>query len=137
MGRILAAIMILALAGVPAGCGAASVNASARPAPTSVAAGRVAFNSVGCSKCHTLAAAHATANIGPDLDVRLRPSCAELQATKLRGDTLKRCIETLIVHPYRYIPSGYFAGVMPADFAKVLGSSKLSALVNFLAADAR
>lgn len=138
MSRLGVVLVALAVAASAAGCGRSSGRTSgSRAAPTSIAAGRTVFNTAGCSSCHTLAAAHATGNIGPDLDVRLRPSCATLLATKLHGETLSECIETLIVHPYRFIPSGYFAGVMPADFGKALSHDQLTAVVHFLAADAR
>lgn len=105
---------------------------------TSAADGKKVFTGIGgCSACHTLAAAGATGTVGPDLDVRLRTDCATAKSKRIRGATLDQCIHTAIVHPYAYIPSGYAAGVMPPDFSTKLTAAEITALVNFLAADAK
>ncbi len=105
---------------------------------TSPAAGKSVFTGIGgCSSCHTLAAAHATGTVGPDLDVRLRSDCALPASKKIRGPTLKDCIHTAIIKPYAFIPSGYKAGIMPPDFSTKLKPSEIQALVNFLATDAK
>ncbi len=83
----LVAIVALALAAVLAGCGAEGVTS---PAPATVigslptptlepatpafklkgdpTAGKKLFASKGCTGCHTLADAHATGTVGPNLD---------------------------------------------------------------------
>jgi len=91
----------------------------------------------GCSGCHTLAAAGATGTVGPDLDVRLRTDCANPASDKVRGTTLKQCIETAITKPYAYLPSGYSAGIMPSNFSQRLTPDEIQALVNFLASAAK
>ena len=48
-------------------------SASAAASGSSSAAGLKVFTSAGCGSCHTLAAAHATGDIGPNLD-DLKPS---------------------------------------------------------------
>lgn len=107
-------------------------------AGTSPAAGKSVFTGIGgCSSCHTLAAAHATGTVGPDLDVRLRSDCASPASKRIRGATLKKCIHTAIIKPYAFIPSGYKAGIMPPDFSTKLKPSEIQALVNFLATDAK
>jgi cytochrome c2 len=105
---------------------------------TSPAAGKAVFTGIGgCSSCHTLAAAHATGTVGPNLDTQLKPSCATPKSKRIRGATLKKCIHTAIVDPYAYIPPGYKAGIMPANFKQKLKPNEIQALVNFLAADAK
>ena len=59
------------------------------------------------------------------------------QSKKIRGVTLQKCIETAITKPYAYIPAGYHAGVMPANFATDAEPNEITALVNFLAADTK
>ena len=91
----------------------------------------------GCAACHTLAAAGATGTVGPNLDVRLRSDCATAASKKIRGATLDQCIHTAITDPYKYIPTGFSAGIMPATFAKTLSASQIQALVTFLATMAK
>jgi mono/diheme cytochrome c family protein len=93
--------------------------------------------SAGCSSCHTLAAAGATGQVGPDLDQRLRKDCATAASKKARGATLQQCIHTAIVKPYAYLPSGYSAGIMPSTFSKTLSQTQIQSLVNFLAGVAK
>jgi mono/diheme cytochrome c family protein len=105
---------------------------------TTPADGKEVFTGIGgCASCHTLAAAGATGTVGPNLDARLRSDCATPQSKTIRGATLQECIHTAITKPYAYIPSGYSAGVMPANFAQTLTPTEITALVNFLAADAK
>ena len=87
----------------------------------------------GCSGCHTLAAAGATGTVGPNLDTRLKADCATTASKQARGGTLQQCIQTAIVKPYAYLPSGYGAGIMPSNFGQRLSSDQIQALVNFLA----
>jgi mono/diheme cytochrome c family protein len=46
--------------------------------------GKKLFTSVGCSNCHTLAAAGATGQVGPNLDV-MRPMAAQVAAMVAQG----------------------------------------------------
>ena|SRR5581483_804883 len=48
------------------------------------AAGKQVFASAGCGGCHTLKAAGASGNVGPNLD-RLKPSFARVQRQVIRG----------------------------------------------------
>jgi cytochrome c oxidase subunit 2 len=113
--------------------------ASAAPAPAatskapSAAEGKAIFtSSVGCSTCHTLAAAGATGTIGPNLNMRLRKDCATAASKRIRGPTLSQCIHTAITNPYAYIPSGFQRGIMPPNFATRLTSAQIQSLVEFL-----
>ncbi|HXB64025.1 MAG TPA: c-type cytochrome [Solirubrobacteraceae bacterium] len=90
------------------------------------------LGSSGCTSCHTLADAGATGTVGPDLNQRLRSDCAIAASKAARGATLQQCIEVAITHPYKYIPSGYRAGVMPATFASSLSRKQVEALVAYL-----
>lgn len=105
---------------------------------TSAAAGKQVFTGPGgCGSCHTLAAAGTTGVVGPNLDTRLRSDCATPQSKQIRGATLQKCIETAIVKPYAYIPSGFQAGVMPSTFGQTLKPSEITALVNFISTAAK
>ncbi len=100
---------------------------------TTPAAGKQVFTGIGgCGSCHTLAAAGTTGVQGPNLDTHLKADCATSQSKSLRGASLQECIKTAIVDPYKYLPSGYQAGVMPSNFGKSLTPSEVTALVNFL-----
>jgi cytochrome c oxidase subunit II len=102
------------------------------------AAGQAVFTgSAGCNGCHTLAAASASGTVGPNLDTRLRSDCASAASKKVRGATLQQCIQSAIVHPYLYIPTGYSAGIMPSNFAQRLTSTQIQSLVAFLASAAK
>jgi mono/diheme cytochrome c family protein len=74
---IFAAVLVAGAAGAASAAGAKS--AGLRPAARAVAGnpttGKRIFSTAGCKGCHTLAAAHATAVVGPDLD-KLAPSYA-------------------------------------------------------------
>jgi mono/diheme cytochrome c family protein len=100
---------------------------------TTPADGKAVFTGIGgCGACHTLAAAHTTGTVGPNLSARLLSDCSTPQSRRVRGASLQKCIYTAITNPYAYIPSGYAAGVMPSNFKHTLTSSEITALVNFL-----
>jgi cytochrome c oxidase subunit 2 len=86
--------------------------------------GLAAFNSNGCSACHTFKPAGSTATTGPDLDNL---------ATYARraGKPLAAFIQQSIVDPNAYIEKGYQPGIMPTTF-KSLPKDQLDALVQFL-----
>ncbi len=119
----------------------ASATKSAAPAgasATGAAAGKAVFTgSAGCSSCHTLAAAGATGTVGPDLDSRLRKDCATAASKRIRGATLQKCIDTAITNPYKYLPSGFQAGIMPSTFSHTLTSTQIQSLVTFLSSAAK
>lgn len=105
---------------------------------TTPAAGKQVFTGIGgCGSCHTLAAAGTTGVQGPNLDKDLKVNCATPQSKSLRGATLQQCIKTAIIDPYKYLPSGYQAGIMPNNFGKSLSASEVQALVNFLSTAAK
>jgi cytochrome c oxidase subunit 2 len=130
--------------GIPGGKGASgsasssgssgsNSSASSGSGSASVSAGKTAFTGAGgCGSCHTLAAAGTTGTVGPDLTQRLKSDCAAPASIKVRGKTLSQCIQTAIIKPYAYLPSGYQAHIMPANFATTLGSTQIQALVAYL-----
>lgn len=123
--------------GVP-GAGTAPAGGSSSASATAPAAGKAIFTgAAGCSSCHTLAAAGATGTVGPDLDKRLKADCGNPTSQKIRGSTLKQCIDTAITKPYAYLPAGYHAGIMPSTFSQTLTPTQIQALVNFLASVAK
>jgi mono/diheme cytochrome c family protein len=96
-------VLIVLSCGVLAGCGAQGVvsptpativgkaPAAAQAAITPAfkltgdpAAGAKVFASAGCSGCHTLAAAHATGTVGPNLD-QLKPDYRHVTAQVTNG----------------------------------------------------
>ena len=97
-----------------AGGGGAAGGGAGGAAPS----GEELFTSNGCSGCHTLAAAGATAKVGPDLG-------------KL-GDVDARFIRTSIVDPNADIEKGFKPNIMPQDFGDKLSKEQLDALVKYL-----
>jgi cytochrome c2 len=126
------AAYVALVAAVPGQDTGALANAGA-VSGTTVAAGKSVFTGPGgCGSCHVLAAAGTTGTIGPNLDTRLKADCALPASQKVRGATLKACIQKAIVDPYAYIPSGYTTGVMPSNFGTRLKPNEITALVNLL-----
>ena len=100
---------------------------------TTPAAGKQVFTGVGgCGGCHILADAGTKGVTGPNLDKDLRANCATPESKSKRGATLAECFKTAIVKPYNYLPAGYKAGVMPANFGTSLKPNEITALVNYL-----
>jgi cytochrome c oxidase subunit 2 len=99
--------------------------------PSSSAAGLSVFNANGCSSCHTLSAANATGQVGPDLDKLV--SYAQTAKQPLAG-----FIHESIVNPNAYIQPGYAKpSVMPGNFGQTLNKTQLDALVAFLVQSAQ
>lgn len=122
---------VAAQPGQDTGALAAAIQAKV---PVTPAAGKTVFTGPGgCGSCHTLAAAGTHGTAGPDLTQRLASDCANAASKKARGASLTTCIHTAIVSPYKYIPSGYTANVMPNNFEKTLSPTQIAALVKFLA----
>jgi cytochrome c oxidase subunit 2 len=119
----------------PSGSTSSSTGASGggSSSATTAAAGKAVFTGQGgCGSCHTLGAAGTTGTVGPNLDVHLKADCASAASKKVRGATLPACITTAITKPYAFLPAGYKAGVMPANFSQTLTPTQIQALVNFL-----
>jgi cytochrome c oxidase subunit 2 len=93
----------------PAGAGPAQV----------AAAGKKLFAAQGCSGCHTLSDAGATAQVGPDLD----------KVLKGKDDAF---ISTSITKPDAFVEKGYKPGIMPGNFGQTLQKDELAALVAYL-----
>jgi cytochrome c oxidase subunit II len=125
-----------------AGAGVGTATPATPPPSTSTsganAAGLAVFTGPGgCGACHTLAAAGTTGTVGPNLDKRLGADCALPASVRIRGAGLQKCIETAIVRPYAFIPSGFQAGVMPPNFAQTLSQTQIQSLVSFIASVAK
>jgi cytochrome c oxidase subunit 2 len=122
----------------PITSGATGKSRSSSAAKPTAAVGKTVFTgSAGCSGCHTLGAAGSTGTVGPNLDQRLRSDCASAASKRIRGATLQKCITTAIMSPYKYLPSGYHAGIMPSNFAQTLTSTQIQSLVLFLSSAAK
>jgi mono/diheme cytochrome c family protein len=131
------AAYVAAVAGKPGQDAGALANAGGVTG-TTAAAGKQVFTGIGgCGSCHTLGAAATTGTVGPNLDTDLRKDCATAQSKQVRGASLQQCIMTAIVKPYAYLPAGFKAGVMPANFGQSLTKTEVTALVNFLATAAK
>ena len=127
------AAYVAAVAAVPGQDTGALAAAVAQKVPVTAAAGKQVFTGVGsCGSCHTLAAAGTTGTVGPNLNT-LHEACAAPASQKVRGTTLEKCLETAITSPYKYLPPGYSAGIMPDTFSKTLSPTQIQALVKFLA----
>jgi cytochrome c oxidase subunit 2 len=110
----------------------ASWYKGAAPPPVSAAGGAKAaiqtFTSNGCIACHTFSAIPgANGKVGPNLD-NLSVSAAA------NHEPLATFIHQAIVSPYKYIPPGFKAGVMPAAFGTTIPKAQLDNLVQYLAA---
>jgi cytochrome c553 len=68
----------------PAAASPPAAGTNVVPPGADATAGRAVFSSAGCSSCHTLGAADASGQIGPNLD-RLRPTYAVVAAKVERG----------------------------------------------------
>ena len=125
---------VAAIPGQDTGALAAAVAQKVNPTP---AVGKTIFTGVGgCGGCHTLSAAATTGTVGPNLNT-LKQACAAPASQQARGSTLQKCIQTAIVSPYKYLPPGYKAGIMPNTFSKTLSPSQIQALVAFLSSAAK
>jgi len=80
--------------------------------------GEALFTSNGCVNCHTLKAAGATAEVGPDLG-------------KLE-DVEAKFLRTSIVDPNADVTKGYEPDIMPQDFGTKLSKEEIDALVKYL-----
>jgi len=109
--------------------GRSAVPAPSSSSSSSAAAGLTAFNSNGCSSCHTLAAAHASGKIGPDLGKLV-------SYAQQAHQPLAAFVHTSIVDPSAYVQPGYQDGIMPKTFA-TLPKAQLTALVSFLVQSAQ
>jgi cytochrome c oxidase subunit II len=88
--------------------------------------GLAVFESSGCGSCHTLAAAGAKGQIGPNLD--------ELPAAaRGAGKPLEAFVRESIVDPNAYVAPRFQRDVMPGNFGD-LPQDQLDALVKFLVA---
>ncbi len=83
------------------------------------AQGLIVFTDQGCGSCHSLEAADATGQIGPNLDVEL-----------VEED--EAYIETSIIDPSADIVEGFSDGIMPPDYGEVIPPDDLADLVAFL-----
>lgn len=125
---------VAAVPGQDSGALAAAVAQKVNPTP---AVGKTIFTGVGgCGSCHTLSAAGTNGTVGPNLNT-LKQACATPASQQARGATLQKCIETAITDPYKYLPAGYKAGIMPNTFSKTLSPSQIQALVAFLSSAAK
>ena len=125
---------VAAIPGQDTGALARAVSQKVNPTP---AVGKMIFTGVGsCGSCHTLSAAGTTGTVGPNLN-NLKQACATPASQQARGSTLQKCIQTAITDPYKYIPPGYKAGIMPNTFSKTLSPTQIQALVAFLSSVAK
>jgi cytochrome c oxidase subunit II len=119
-----------AVAPPPSSTTSTSTSTTSTTASPSSAAGLAAFNSYGCSGCHTLTAAKATGTVGPDLDKLV-------SFAKQAKQPLEPFVHESIVNPDAYIQPGYPKGVMPGDFGTRITKSQLDGLVTFLVQSAQ
>jgi cytochrome c oxidase subunit II len=87
------------------------------------AEGQQIFDDLGCSGCHTLAAAGATQTIGPNLDDVL----PQRSPDEIRNS---------IVDPDSELSPGFASGIMPDNFGDELSPQQLDTLVQYLSENA-
>jgi cytochrome c6 len=75
---VLVTLVVCLLGAIEAGCGS-------QGHPTQAVSGPQIFEQAGCGNCHTMAAAHATGNPGPNLDV-LKPDVSAVESQVTEGD---------------------------------------------------
>jgi len=95
-------------------------GAGSEPQGAGSSSGGQLFTSAGCSSCHTLSAAGATGELGPNLDESLAPD----------DDT--QGIEVMIVEPNSEVVEGFSVNVMPQDYGQKLSSQEVHQLAGFL-----
>ena len=95
----------------------------ATTSPNPAVSGAAVFKNQPCGSCHTLAAAGASAKVGPDLD-KLPQWAAQA------NQPLEQFIRTSITDPNAYTQPGYAKNVMP-PFSS-LPKAQLDALVQYL-----
>ena len=97
------------------------------PSASTLALGKSVFASNGCGACHTLKDAGSGGNVGPILD--------HLPAdAKTAGQDEAAYIKESIVSPNAYLVPGFPANTMPGNFAQVLNTTQLNALIAYLLA---
>jgi mono/diheme cytochrome c family protein len=80
---VAAAVVVVALLAGPQLIGARK-QTSAAAAPKNAPSGKAVFASAGCGRCHTLAAAGASGQVGPNLD-ELKPNAKFVETTIKNG----------------------------------------------------
>ena len=100
-------------------------QSAAISSPNPGVAGKAVFANNGCGACHTLTAAGAKGNIGPDLD-KLRAYATQAK------QPLEPFVRQSIVSPNAYIQPGFPKNVMPQTFGSSLTKAQLGALVQYL-----
>jgi mono/diheme cytochrome c family protein len=121
-GLALAAAVMGVLAFTSGGDGGGQSAATATAGQT--AGGKAVWLAQGCGSCHTLAAANAHGDIGPDLAATLKGAPASY-------------VRESIVNPSAHAAAGYSTGAMPEDYASRMTPAELDRLVGFLRASAR
>lgn len=98
----------------------ASDGGAAETEEAGSSSGAQLFTSAGCDSCHTLAAAGATGEVGPNLDESLAPD----------DDT--KGIEVMIVEPNSEVVEGFSPNVMPQNYGQQLSGDEIHQLAEFL-----
>ena len=110
--------------------GSSSSTSSSSSSSSSASGGSSVFSANNCASCHTLAAAHATGTVGPDLDKLVAYA-------RQAHQPLTAFVHESIVNPDAYVQSGYPKGLMPQNFGQTIAKSQLDALVTFLVQSAQ
>lgn len=81
------------------------------------------FVDAGCSSCHTLSAAGASGQVGPNLD----EFAPDLSVAQIRNS---------IVNPNDDIVEGFSSGVMPQDYGEQLSEQEIDTLAKYISQNA-
>ena len=120
---VVSVLLVIGMLGAVEVFGAEEEHGGETPAAAD-SPGRAVFDDNKCGTCHTLAAADADAEVGPNLD----------QALKERDAAF---IEEAIVNPDAFVEEGFSADLMPETYGDDLPSEELDALVAFLVESTR
>jgi mono/diheme cytochrome c family protein len=113
-------------AAAPPGTTTSPTGTTPSASPAEIAAGKVVFNSSGCSACHVFTPAGSTGKVGPNLDM------IKDYASKA-GQPLDEFLTDAVQHPpAKYVPPGFPTNAMPPEGGHTLTSTQLANLVAFL-----
>jgi mono/diheme cytochrome c family protein len=120
---LVAVLLVFGMLGAVEVFGAEEEHGAA-PGEAGGAAGRQIFADNKCETCHTLGAAEANGNVGPNLDEALKGKDAAF-------------VEESIVNPDAFVEKGFSDNLMPETYGESLSREELDALVAFLVESTR
>jgi serine/threonine-protein kinase len=121
---VAAAVVLVALFAGPELIGARK-ETTAAAAPTTAPSGKAVFASAGCGRCHTLAAAGASGQVGPNLD-QLKPDAAAVEAVVTSGSGVMPSFKGQLSSEEIKAVAAFVAGEKPAPAATAAATPKVA-----------